>query len=186
MRVVRDDGTEAAPGEVGEVAFRIEGIHFAGYIDDDEANAAAVRDGWFLTGDLGYFDEDGYFFLVDRVKRMINASGFKVWPAEVENMMYAHPAIQEACVIGIEDPYRGESVKAFVVLKPASRGGVTDAEIIAWCRANMAAYKVPQQIEFRDALPKSGAGKLLWRVLQDEEQARHGAGGPAAAEGGRR
>jgi len=89
--------------------------------------------------------------------------------------MYAHPAIQEACVIGVEDAYRGESVKAFVVLKSAAAGTVSEQDVVAWCRENMAAYKVPHVVEFREALPKSGAGKLMWRTLQDEERARHGA-----------
>ncbi|MBP8297556.1 MAG: AMP-binding protein, partial [Burkholderiales bacterium] len=149
---------------------------FQGYWNQPAATAAAFVeiDGkrFLRSGDLGYVDEDGYYFIVDRVKRMINASGFKVWPAEVENMMYAHPDIQEACVIGVPDPYRGESVKAFVVLKAGSRGNVQAADIIGWCKASMAAYKVPQKIEFRDSLPKSGAGKLMWRQLQEEERSR--------------
>ncbi|MEO8135747.1 MAG: long-chain fatty acid--CoA ligase, partial [Betaproteobacteria bacterium] len=96
----------------------------------------------------------------------------KVWPAEVENLMYAHPDVQEACVIAARDAYRGETVKAFVVLRAASRGTVQAADIIGWCKANMAAYKVPQMIEFRDALPKSGTGKLMWRQLQEEERGK--------------
>jgi fatty-acyl-CoA synthase len=147
---------------------------FQGYWNQPEATSAALVDidgkRFLRSGDLGYVDPDGYFFIVDRVKRMINASGFKVWPAEVENMMYAHPDIQEACVIGVNDAYRGETVKAFVVLKAASKGNVQEADIIGWCKANMAAYKVPQIVEFRDSLPKSGAGKLMWRQLQDEER----------------
>ena len=132
------------------------------------------------SGDLGYADNDGYFFIVDRVKRMINASGFKVWPAEVENMMYSHPAIQEACVIGVSDAYRGESVKAFVVVRASHRGQVSEADVVAWCRANMAVYKAPAIVEFRDSLPKSGAGKLLWRELQDEERQRAASGATRA------
>jgi len=149
---------------------------FQGYWKRPDATKAAFfeLDGkrFFRSGDLGRVDEDGYFFLTDRLKRMINASGFKVWPAEVESLMYAHPDILEACVIGTKDPYRGESVKAFVVLKADRRGNVTDTDIIGWCKANMAAYKVPQTVEFRDALPKSGTGKLMWRNLQDEERSK--------------
>ena len=104
---------------------------------------------------------------------MINASGFKVWPAEVEAMMYQNPHIQEACIIGSRDAYRGETVKAVVMLKPASQGEVGEQEIIDWCKANMAAYKYPRIVEFRDApLPKSATGKVQWRMLQEEENAR--------------
>jgi fatty-acyl-CoA synthase len=173
-RVVEIGGTrELDTGNVGEIVIHGPQV-FQGYWNQPEATKAAFVeiDGkqFLRSGDLGYVDPDGYFFIVDRVKRMINASGFKVWPAEVENMMYAHSAILEACVIGVSDPYRGETVKAFVVLKAASKGEVQEADIIGWCKANMAAYKVPQIIEFRDSLPKSGAGKLMWRQLQDEER----------------
>jgi fatty-acyl-CoA synthase len=125
---------------------------------------------FFRTGDLGRMDEDGYFFITDRLKRMINASGFKVWPAEVEALMYRHPAVQEACIIGTHDSYRGESVKAVVVRKP-SHASTTEEELIAWCRDNMAVYKVPRVVQFVDALPKSGAGKVMWRQLQEAESA---------------
>ena len=119
---------------------------------------------------MGRMDEEGYFFITDRLKRMINASGFKVWPAEVELLMFKHPAIQEACVISTKDAYRGESVKAMVVLRPTHKD--TKAEdIIAWCRENMAAYKVPRQVQFLDALPRSGSGKVMWRLLQEAEDA---------------
>jgi fatty-acyl-CoA synthase len=123
------------------------------------------------TGDLGRVDEDGYFFMVDRLKRMINASGFKVWPTEVESLMYQHPAILEACVIGTPDAHRGETVKAVVVLRPDWRGRIDEQTIIDWCRQNMAAYKCPRVLEFVEALPKSGAGKIMWRELQDREAA---------------
>ena len=173
-RVVEIGGTrELDIGEVGEILIHGPQV-FQGYWNQPEATRAAFADidgkRFLRSGDMGYVDEDGYFFIVDRVKRMINASGFKVWPAEVENMMYAQPDIHEACVIGVNDAYRGETVKAFVVLKAASRGQVREDDIIAWCKANMAAYKAPQIVEFRDSLPKSGAGKLMWRQLQDEER----------------
>ena len=121
------------------------------------------------TGDLAREDEDGYFFMVDRLKRMINASGFKVWPAEVELMLYKHPAIQEACIISSKDSYRGETVKALVVLRPEFKGQITQQEIIDWAGGEMAVYKAPKLVGFIDHLPKSGSGKILWRQLQNLE-----------------
>ena len=170
---------EVAQGEQGEIIVNGPEV-FAGYWQRPEATAAAFID-WrgqrfFRTGDLGRVDEEGYFFLTDRLKRMINASGFKVWPAEVEALMFRHPAIQEACVIGTRDAYRGESVKAVVVLRP-SHSNTTEQEIVEWCHANMAAYKAPRTIEFVTALPKSGTGKVMWRALQ-EAQAGRDAGTP--------
>ena len=127
---------------------------------------------FFRTGDLGHVDDGGYFFIADRLKRMINASGFKVWPAEVENLLFSHPAVQEACVIAARDDYRGETVKALIVLRPGWQGRVSAADIEAWSREHMAAFKVPRLVEFVDALPKSGSGKVMWRVLQERESAR--------------
>jgi fatty-acyl-CoA synthase len=148
---------------------------FLGYWNKPEDSAQALVDidgkRFLRTGDLGRVDEDGYFFMVDRLKRMINASGFKVWPTEVESLMYQHPAILEACVIGTQDPHRGETVKAVVVLRPEWRGRIQAQAIIDWCREKMAAYKYPRVVEFVDALPKSGAGKIMWRELQEREAA---------------
>ena len=145
---------------------------FKGYWRQEAATREAFveHDGkrFFRTGDLGYYDEDGYFFITDRLKRMINASGFKVWPAEVEAMLYAHPAIQEACVIGVPDGYCGESVKALVVPRAGSQA--TPEEIMAWARGNMAAFKVPRIVEFVAQLPKTATGKILWRELQEKER----------------
>ena len=124
------------------------------------------------TGDLAQVDEDGYFFMVDRLKRMINASGFKVWPAEVETMMYAHPAIQEVCVIAAHDERRGETVKALVVLRDAFKGQVSEQSIIDWSHDHMAAYKSPRIVQLVDSLPKSGTGKVQWRELQEQERSR--------------
>ena len=132
---------------------------------------------FFRTGDLGRMDEEGYFFLTDRLKRMINASGFKVWPSEVELLLYRHPAVAEACVIGARDAYRGETVKAVIVLRAEARGQVSEADIIAWAHEHMAAYKAPRQVEFVETLPKSGTGKVMWRLLQDHQRAREGQGG---------
>jgi len=167
--------TELAPGEVGEIVTRGPQV-FDGYWNNPAANAACFVeiDGhkFFRTGDLGRTDEDGYFFLVDRLKRMINVAGFKVWPAEVEAMLYAHPAIQEAVVIAGKDPRRGETVKAVVVLKPSAKGTIDEPALLRWAKDNMAAYKVPASFELADALPKSATGKILWRVLQEQQDAR--------------
>ena len=169
---------ELPQGATGEIVTNGPGV-FQGYWNDaaKTADAFIEHDGkrFFRTGDLGRIDEDGYFFMVDRLKRMINASGFKVWPAEVEAMLYKHPRVQEACVIGAFDAYRGETVKALIV----ARGGADDPalgdEIVAWAREHMAAYKVPRIVEFVDALPKSGTGKVMWRALQEAENARQAA-----------
>ncbi|MES2401141.1 MAG: long-chain fatty acid--CoA ligase, partial [Pseudomonadota bacterium] len=138
---------EVAQGEQGEIIMSGPQV-FQGYWKRPDATAQAFIeiDGkrFFRSGDLGHVDEDGYFFITDRLKRMINASGFKVWPAEVEALMFKHPAVQEACVISTNDPYRGESVKAVVVLRAAFKGQVTEEEIINWCKDNMAAYKYPR------------------------------------------
>jgi fatty-acyl-CoA synthase len=165
---------ELPAGEQGEIIIHGPMV-FDGYWKRPEATEAAfiqfAGKRFFRSGDLGHMDEDGYFFLTDRLKRMINASGFKVWPAEVEALMFRHPAIQEACIISARDAYRGETVKAVVVLRAGSRGKVTEQEVIDWCRANMAVYKVPRIVQFVDALPKSGSGKVMWRSLQESEAA---------------
>jgi fatty-acyl-CoA synthase len=174
-RVVDPETLRELPeGEAGEILTRGPQV-FLGYWNNPQATAAAFAeiDGkrFLRTGDLGRTDEDGYFFMVDRLKRMINAAGFKVWPAEVESLMYHHPAVQEACVIAARDARRGETVKAVVVLREGWAGRIADAELIDWCRQNMAAYKIPRRIEFAESLPKSGAGKILWRELQEREYA---------------
>ena len=163
---------ELPPGEQGEIIIHGPMV-FDGYWKRPEATAAAFVEfegkRFFRSGDLGRTDADGYFFLTDRLKRMINASGFKVWPAEVEALMFRHPAIQEACVIAARDAYRGETVKAVVVLRPSHKGQVSEQDIVDWCRENMAVYKVPRIVQFADALPKSGSGKVMWRSLQEAE-----------------
>ena len=164
---------EMPVGEQGEIIMHGPEV-FQGYWKRPEATEVAFIElegkRFFRSGDLGHVDEDGYFFLTDRLKRMINASGFKVWPAEVEALMFRHPAVQEACVISTQDAYRGESVKAVIVLRPSCVGEVTEQQIIDWCRDNMAVYKVPRIVQFVDALPKSGAGKVMWRMLQEAEK----------------
>jgi fatty-acyl-CoA synthase len=166
--------TELPAGETGEIVTHGPQV-FSGYWNKPDASEQAfleIEGKRFLrTGDLGRVDEDGYFFMVDRLKRMINASGFKVWPSEVESLMYQHPAVLEACVIGTSDTYRGETVKALVVPRSEWRGRIDEPTLIDWCRQNMAAYKVPRIIVFVDALPKSGSGKIQWRELQDRENA---------------
>jgi fatty-acyl-CoA synthase len=167
-------GDEVPAGEVGEIVTHGPQV-FLGYWNkpQDTAQAFIEIDGkrFLRTGDLGKVDEDGYFFMVDRLKRMINASGFKVWPSEVESLMYGHPAVLEACVIGASDAHRGETVKALVVLRPDWRGRIGEQALIDWCRGIMAAYKVPRIVAFVEALPKSGSGKIQWRELQDRESA---------------
>lgn len=165
---------EMPVGEQGEIVVYGPQV-FSGYWRNEAATQAAFVDiqgkRFFRTGDLGRMDEDGYFFITDRLKRMINASGFKVWPAEVEALMFRHPAIQEACVISAKDAYRGETVKAVVVLRQDFKGKVSEEDIISWCRENMAAYKVPRLVSFVEALPKSGSGKVMWRLLQEAQAA---------------
>ena len=169
---------ELPPGETGEIVMRGPMV-FQGYWKQPEATASAFIEleghRYFRSGDLGRVDADGYFFITDRLKRMINASGFKVWPAEVEALMFQHPAIAEACIIASHDAYRGETVKAVVVLRASHVGQVSEQDLIDWCREHMAVYKAPRFVQFVAALPKSGSGKVMWRQLQEQE-AQTGAG----------
>jgi len=172
-RVVNPDTLEECDiGESGEIMIHGPQV-FKGYWRNESATRAAFVeiDGktFFRSGDLGRVDEQGYFFITDRLKRMINASGFKVWPAEVEALLFRHPAVQEACIISARDPYRGETVKAVVVLRASAKDSTTEQDILDWAHANMAAYKAPRIVEFVDALPKSGSGKVMWRALQERE-----------------
>jgi fatty-acyl-CoA synthase len=159
-------------GEVGEIIMQGPQV-FEGYWNDPAKTAEAFVevDGkrFFRSGDLGFVDDEGYFFFTDRLKRMINASGYKVWPAEVEAMMYQNREIQECCVIAARDAYRGETVKVLVVRRPGS--DVTPQAIIDWAHEHMAAYKAPRLVEFVDTLPKSATGKVMWRALQEKELA---------------
>jgi len=166
---------ELGPNEVGEIITHGPQV-FQGYWKQPKATADAFLElegkRFFRTGDLGYYDDEGYFFITDRLKRMINASGFKVWPAEVEAMLYAHPDIQEACIIATRDAHRGETVKAVVVLKPEARGRTKPEDIVVWAKERMAAFKYPRVVEFVDQLPKTATGKVFWRRLQEEENRR--------------
>ena len=163
------------PNQQGEIVSHGPQL-FQGYWNNAEATTTTCVDidgkRFLRTGDLGYRDDDGYFYIADRLKRMINAAGYKVWPAEVEATLYKHPDIKEAAVVSAPDARRGETVKAFIVLKPEATGRVSAEQIIEWARAHMAAYKVPRMVELIDALPRSGTGKIQWRALQENEWQR--------------
>jgi len=158
---------ELPPGQSGEIVVRGPMV-MKGYWRQPEATAEALRDGWFYTGDIGRVDDEGYFVIEERKKDMIKASGYSVFPAEVEALMYRHPAIAEVGVVGVPDPYRGEDVLAFVVLTPAARGTVTGADLVQWCRSEMSVYKAPRQVRLVGALPKTASGKILKRSLREQ------------------
>ena len=158
---------EVPVGEAGELCIRGPQV-MKGYWQQPEETASAIRDGWFYTGDVARMDEDGYFYIVQRKKDMIIVSGFNVYPSEVEEVLFTHPAVMEAAVIGVPDAYRGEAVKAFVVLKPEEQA--TAEQLIEYCRTKLAKFKVPSLIEFTSGLPKSGVGKVLRRTLREMER----------------
>ncbi|RFB17745.1 long-chain-fatty-acid--CoA ligase [Bacillus sp. HNG] len=162
-----ETGEPVGFGEIGEIAVKGPQV-MKGYWNKPEDTAATFRDGWLLTGDLGYMDEDGFFYVVDRKKDMIIAGGFNIYPREVEEVLFEYEKIQEAVVAGIPDPYRGETVKAYVVLKDGQQ--CTEEELDKHCRKHLAAYKVPRVYEFRKELPKTIVGKVLRRVLVEEEK----------------
>ncbi|MEM4155313.1 MAG: long-chain fatty acid--CoA ligase [Archaeoglobaceae archaeon] len=166
--VVDEEGNVLPPRQVGELAVYGPQV-MKGYWKMESETRNVLINGWLLTGDLAKFDEDGYFYIVDRKKDMIIAGGYNVYPREVEEVLYEHPAVLEAAVIGIPDPYRGETVKAFVQLKPEYMGKVREEDIISFCRERLAPYKVPKLVEFRDQLPKTLVGKILRRALREEE-----------------
>jgi len=158
-------GADLPEGEPGELVIRGPQV-MKGYWNRSEETAAAMTGGWLHTGDVAQMDTDGYFFIVDRMKDQINTAGFKVWPREVEEVIYTHPAVEMVAVIGVDDAYRGEAVKAFVVLKEDHRQRISAAELLSFCQERLMPYKVPRLIEFRDALPHSAAGKMLRRLLR--------------------
>lgn len=164
IRDVETGEQELPAGEVGELVLQGPDL-MLGYYNRPEETAAALRNGWLYTGDLGYMDEDGYFYIVDRKKDMIITGGFNVYPREVEDVLYQHPAVKEACVLGVPDTYKGEKVKAFITLKEDNT--VEEDEIIAFCRKHLIPYKVPNQVEIRKELPKTVIGKILKRALRD-------------------
>jgi acyl-CoA synthetase (AMP-forming)/AMP-acid ligase II len=174
---LEDGVTELPPGKSGEIAVRGPQVT-KGYWRRPDATKEALRGGWLLTGDIGFVDEEGYFTVSERKKDMLKVSGYSVFPAEVEAIMYRHPAIAEVGVVGVPDEYRGEDPVAFVVLKPEAKGKVTGDELTTWCRAEMAVYKAPRQFRFIDALPKTASGKILKRVLREQARAQAGAPTP--------
>ena len=167
---LEDGKTEMGIGQTGEIAVRGPQV-MKGYWRRPDATADAFRDGWFLTGDIGAVDAEGYFSISERKKDMLKVSGFSVFPAEVEAIMYRHPSIAEVGVVGVPDPYRGEDPVAYVVLKSDAKGKVSAEQIAEWCRAEMAVYKAPRKIRFVDALPKTASGKVLKRVLREQARA---------------
>ncbi|KKM08777.1 hypothetical protein SY88_21945 [Clostridiales bacterium PH28_bin88] len=162
-----ETGEELPPGEIGELAVKGPQV-MQGYWENPDETAAVLRDGWLFTGDMARMDEDGYFYIVDRKKDMIIAGGYNIYPREIEEVLYTHPKVQEAVVAAVPDEYRGETVKAYIVLKEGQEA--TAEEIIEFCRGKMAKYKVPRLVEFRDSLPKSMIGKILRRLLVEEER----------------
>jgi long-chain acyl-CoA synthetase len=176
IKIVDENDHPVAPGRWGEVCIRGPNV-MLGYWKRPDATAEALRGGWFHSNDVGYVDETGYLFIVDRTKDMINSSGFKVWPREVEEILYEHPAVDECAVVGVFDPIKGEVARAFVVRRP---GAAVDADQLeAFCRQRLATYKVPRAFDFIKELPKNATGKILKRVLR--EQAAAGQSRPAEA-----
>ncbi|MBR8838433.1 MAG: long-chain-fatty-acid--CoA ligase [Stigonema ocellatum SAG 48.90 = DSM 106950] len=166
MKIVNlDDGYEVAPGDIGEIVIRGSNV-MLGYWNRPSETAKVIRDGWFHTGDIGQMDDLGYFYIVDRLKDMINTGGLKVYPAEVENVIYQHPSVAEVAVYGLPDVLMGEQVKASVVLKPDQM--VAEEEIIAFCHQRIAKFKVPSAVEFVTSIPKNPTGKVLKRLLRQE------------------
>ncbi|WP_166133184.1 class I adenylate-forming enzyme family protein [Nocardioides ochotonae] len=164
VRILAPDGSEVPVGELGEIATSGPGV-VPGYWGRPDATAESLPGGELRTGDVGFMDEAGWFYLVDRLKDMINAAGYKVWPREVEDVLYGHPAVREVAVVGVPDDYRGESVKAYVALRPGAT--LIAEELIDWARERMAAYKYPRSVEFLEELPKTTTGKILRRQLRD-------------------
>jgi long-chain acyl-CoA synthetase len=164
VRVVDDNGKDLPVGEVGELVMQSESV-VPGYWNKPEDSAKAMPGGRFFTGDIGFMDEAGWFYIVDRKKDLIVASGFKIWPREVEDVLYEHPAVQECGVVGIPDSYRGETVAAFVSLKPGA--SATAEELIDHCKQRLAAFKYPRRLDILDELPKNASGKILRRELRE-------------------
>ncbi len=167
MKIVSLDGTrDLPPGEQGEIVLRSPTV-MLGYYKMPEETAKTIVDGWLFTGDIGYMDEDGYFYITDRKKELIIVGGFNVFPREIDELIYQHPKVKEGITVGIPDPYRGERIKVYIVLKEGETA--TEEEFIAYFRQNLTPYKVPSEVEFRTELPKSAIGKILRRQLREEE-----------------
>jgi long-chain acyl-CoA synthetase len=167
LKVFDPTGAALSPGEIGEIGIKGPNV-MQGYFRRPAETAEVLRDGWFLTGDIGKMDEDGYIYVVDRAKDMINVSGFKVWPREVEEVLVQHPGVAEVAVVGFPDVVAGEIVKAFIVVK--ENGTINEQELIHFCRSHMAVYKAPRIVEFIDALPKNPSGKILKRELRARDR----------------
>jgi long-chain acyl-CoA synthetase len=167
VKILDDDDNEVPFGTWGEICIKGPGV-MKGYWNRPADTEKALRNGWLHSGDTGTMDDEGYVFIVDRVKDMINAAGFKIWPAEIEQFLYRHPAVKELAVYGVPHPEKGEAVRAAIVLKDGAR--VTSEEIIAFCRENLANYKIPASVDFIDELPKSATVKILKRVLRDQAE----------------
>jgi long-chain acyl-CoA synthetase len=166
-----EEGVEDVPqGEPGEIIIKSPLI-MQGYWRNPEETAGQLRNGWLYTGDIAVRDEDDYFFIVDRKKDMIIAGGYNIYPREIDEVLYQHPKIQDAVAVGVPDEYRGETIKAFVILKQGETA--TEEDIISFCREKLAAYKAPKIVEFRDSLPKSAVGKILRKILRAEEEVKH-------------
>jgi long-chain acyl-CoA synthetase len=165
MKIFDEEDRPLGPGEVGEIVVRGENV-MLGYRNQPQETAEAMKNGWYHTGDLGKTDEDGYFFIVDRKKDMIIVGGLNVYPREIEEVLYSHPAVQDAAVLGIADRKRGEEPIAVVTLKPGAQA--TGLDLIRYCRERLANYKVPRRVEFRESLPRGGTGKVVKRLLRKE------------------
>ena len=165
IKIVDSDSHQVQPGELGEIVVKGRNV-MLGYWNRPWETAQIIKNGWFYTGDIGRVDEDGFFYIVDRLKDMINMSGFKIYPTEVENVLYLHPAVAEVAVYGVPDAFKGEIVKANIVLKAGQT--ITQEEIIAFCRQKMANFKIPQAFKFVDSIPKNPTGKVLKRLLREE------------------
>jgi len=166
-----ESGKDLPPGYVGEIVVKGPFV-VKGYWNKPEETAQAIKNGWLHTGDIGKVDENGWVYYIDRKKDIINVSGFKVWPREVEDILYQHPAVKEVAVVGVPDPYRGESPKAFIVLKDNYKNKITKNEIIEFAKEKLARYKVPRDVEFVEELPKTVTGKILRRELKVRESVK--------------
>ena len=161
-----EQGQEVPRGEVGEILVKGENV-MQGYYKDEQATSETFVNGWLRTGDMGLMDEDGYIFIVDRKKDIIIVSGFNVYPREIEDLLYSHPQIEEAAVIGVPDETRGEVPKAFIVPKEGEE--IDKKEVLAFLKPKLAQYKLPREVEIRESLPKNAAGKILKKVLKQEQ-----------------
>jgi len=164
LKIIDEDGLHLPAGAWGEICIQGPNV-MLGYWNRPEDTTEAMRGGWFHSGDVGYLDDDGYLHIVDRTKDMINSAGFKIWPREVEEVLFSCPQIKECCVVGVPDPVKGEVARAFIVLKPAET--ISAQELDSFCRERLAAYKVPREYEFTTEIPKNSTGKILKRVLRE-------------------